>query len=113
MANVIHHLPQGDIPTAVAPTVTSAVFMNRSSFWRRPEPLEVRWAFQCIRETQVNPEASNASEAPASSAENLFVEVFQDAVGLLNAQWLQFQVPFTDLDSHQRWIDYALPLLSG
>jgi superfamily II DNA or RNA helicase len=57
---------------------------------------------------QVNPEAKNAPEAPASSAENLFVEVFQEAVGLLGAQWLQFQVAFTDIDQHQRWIDYAL-----
>jgi hypothetical protein len=48
------------------------------------------------------------SESTASSAENLFVEVFQEAVGLLGAQWLQFQVPFTDVDQRQRWIDYAL-----
>jgi len=56
----------------------------------------------------VSAEARNASEVTASSAENLFVEVFQEAVGLLGTQWLQFQVPFTDIDERQRWIDYAL-----
>ncbi len=53
-------------------------------------------------------EARSVSEVTASSAENLFVEVFQEAVGLLGTQWLQFQVPFTDIDQRQRWIDYAL-----
>lgn len=56
----------------------------------------------------MNPEAGNASEAPASSAENLFVDVFQEAAGLLAAQWLPFQVPFTDVDQRERRIDYAL-----
>jgi superfamily II DNA or RNA helicase len=56
----------------------------------------------------VSIDARNYSEQPASSAEDRFVEVFQDAVGFLGAQWLQFQLPFTDIDQRQRRIDYAL-----
>jgi superfamily II DNA or RNA helicase len=56
----------------------------------------------------VNSEANSMSGLPASSAEDLFVEIFQEAVGFLGAQWLQFQVPFTDIDQSRRRIDYAL-----
>src|SRR4051794_24445031 len=44
----------------------------------------------------------------ASSAEDLFVEIFQEAVGFAGAQSLQFQVPFIDVDQRQRYIDFAL-----
>lgn len=44
----------------------------------------------------------------SSSAEDLFVEIFQEAVGFPGAQWLQFQVPFLDIDQRQRYIDFAL-----
>jgi superfamily II DNA or RNA helicase len=64
--------------------------------------------FLCIPEGRVNAQAKDALAVRASLAENVFVEVFQEAVGLLGAQWLQFQVPFTDIDLRQRWIDYTL-----
>jgi superfamily II DNA or RNA helicase len=44
----------------------------------------------------------------STSAEDDFVEVFQEAVGFAGAQWLQFQVPFLDVDRRQRYIDFAL-----
>ncbi len=56
----------------------------------------------------MNIDTQLVSELPASSAEDLFVEIFQEAVGLVGTQWLQFQVPFTDIDERQRRIDYAL-----
>jgi superfamily II DNA or RNA helicase len=44
----------------------------------------------------------------ASSDEDLFVEIFQEAVGFSGVQSLQFQTPFVDVDGRPRYIDYAL-----
>jgi hypothetical protein len=44
----------------------------------------------------------------SSSDENLFVEIFQEAVGFSGVQSLQFQLPFVDVDGCSRYIDYAL-----
>lgn len=48
------------------------------------------------------------SGAAASTAEDLFVDLFQEAVGFGAIQRLQFQVPFRDLDGGPRYVDYAL-----
>ena len=56
----------------------------------------------------MNLDPVSALDLPASSAEDLFVEIFQEAIGFVGAQWLQFQVPFTDIDQRQRRLDYAL-----
>jgi superfamily II DNA or RNA helicase len=47
-------------------------------------------------------------EYAPSSAEQLFVEILTEALGLIGVQSLQFQVPFLDLDKRQRFIDFAL-----
>jgi superfamily II DNA or RNA helicase len=44
----------------------------------------------------------------SSSAEDIFVEIFQEAVGFHGAQSLQFQLPCPDIDGSLRSIDYAL-----
>lgn len=44
----------------------------------------------------------------ASSAEDRFVEIFQEAVGFMGTQLLQPQLHFLDLDGAPRRIDYAL-----
>jgi superfamily II DNA or RNA helicase len=44
----------------------------------------------------------------SSSDEDLFVEIFQEAVGFSGVQSLQFQTPFVDVDGRPRYIDYAL-----
>src|ERR1035441_9391942 len=44
----------------------------------------------------------------SSSAEDVFVEIFQEAVGFHGAQSLQFQLPCSDIDGSLRSIDYAL-----
>lgn len=36
------------------------------------------------------------------------MEIFQEAIGFPGAQWLQFQVPFRDLEHRQRYIDFAV-----
>jgi len=47
-------------------------------------------------------------QSRASSAEDMFVEVFQEAVGFLAAQGLQFQFPLADIEQNPRYIDFAL-----
>ena len=54
------------------------------------------------------PDSDRANEVVASSAENAFVELFQDAIGFAGLQWLQGQVRFQDLDGRGRMIDFAL-----
>jgi superfamily II DNA or RNA helicase len=55
------------------------------------------------------PNAGNPNpNQTSSSAEDLFVELFQEAVGFVGAQCLQFQFPFIDVDRQQRYIDFAL-----
>ena len=48
------------------------------------------------------------SDSNASSAEDLFVDVFQEAVGFVGTQWLQFQVPFLDVDNRPKYLDFGL-----
>jgi hypothetical protein len=48
------------------------------------------------------------ADVHACSAENRFVELFQEAVGFVGAQWLQFEVPFRDIDGREGYIDFAL-----
>lgn len=51
---------------------------------------------------------ANNPNHSSSTAEDLFVDVFQEAVGFAGTQLLQFQVPFLDIDRRQRYIDFAL-----
>jgi superfamily II DNA or RNA helicase len=44
----------------------------------------------------------------SSSDEDLFYEIFQEAVGFAGVQSLQFQTAFDDIDGRRRKIDYAL-----
>lgn len=44
----------------------------------------------------------------ASSDEDLFCEIFQEAVGFAGVQSLQFQTAFDDIDGRRRKIDFAL-----
>jgi superfamily II DNA or RNA helicase len=57
---------------------------------------------------QRNVLANNSHSLVASSAEDRFVDIFQEAVGFMGTQLLQPQRPFLDLDGNPRRIDYAL-----
>lgn len=57
---------------------------------------------------QRNSPPSSSVSLIASSAEDRFVDLFQEAVGIIGTQLLQPQLPFLDLDGAPRRIDYAL-----
>lgn len=44
----------------------------------------------------------------ASSAEDKFIEVFTEAFGIENTQYIAVQYPFIDIYGSNRYIDFAL-----